>query len=506
MRGKVTLVGAGPGDGGLMTLKGYRALQEAQTVVYDRLIGPEVMAMIPADAEKIDVGKRSACHKMPQSEINLLLLNKALEGKRVVRLKGGDPFVFGRGGEELELLQTHGIPFEVVPGVTSAIAAPAYAGIPATHRDYCSSVHIITGHARTGKPLSIDFEALVHTRGTLVFLMSVASMHDIIRGLLGAGMDPEMPAAMVEQGTMPGQRCCTAPLRALGARADEMHISSPAVLVVGKVCALKERFDWFDRLPLHGMQIIVTRPRERAGTLTERLRTLGAQVIEYPCICIQSITPCPALDAAIGHLRDYAWLCFTSPAGVERFCEEIASHGLDSRALGGIRIAVIGAGTARALAAYGLHADLMPELYDAAHLGESLAACADGKVLIPRAENGSPGLTAALDRAGIVYDEAAVYRTVYAHPDAEDLRRRLAAGEQIYAAFTSASTVRGFVSSLGADAPLRGVTGLCIGPQTADEAKKYGMSVHTAENATIDDLIELAIKIQKNRGNPDGHD
>ena len=252
MKGKVILVGAGPGDGGLITVKGLEALKSADVVVYDRLVGREILDMMPENAEKIDVGKASSNHKVPQNEINEILLNKALEGKTVVRLKGGDPFVFGRGGEELELLAERGVAFEVIPGVTSAVAAAAYAGIPVTHRDYASSLHIITGHAREGKELDIDFDALVRAGGTLVFLMGVASMPRIVDGLLKAGMPGDTPAAMVEKGTRPDQRRCDATLATLPRRAAEMKIASPAIIIVGGVCALAESLSWTDRLPLRG--------------------------------------------------------------------------------------------------------------------------------------------------------------------------------------------------------------------------------------------------------------
>ena len=281
-RGKVILVGAGPGDPGLLTLKGQEALKKAEVVVYDRLVSPAILAMMPESAEKIDVGKEASHHKVPQWQINQILLDKALEGKTVVRLKGGDPFVFGRGGEELEGLAERGVAFEEVPGVTSAIAACAYAGIPVTHRDFCSSLHIITGHAKAGAELTIDFEALVRTRGTLVFLMGVTAMPKIVEGLLRAGMDPDTPAAMVESGTTPAQRRCDATLQTLPERAAAMGIHSPAIIVVGKVCALAKDFCWYDRLPLKGKRILVTRPRDRAGTLSEKLRALGADVTEYP--------------------------------------------------------------------------------------------------------------------------------------------------------------------------------------------------------------------------------
>ncbi|MDE7261756.1 MAG: uroporphyrinogen-III C-methyltransferase, partial [Oscillospiraceae bacterium] len=284
MAGKVTLVGAGPGDPGLLTVKGLATLERAEVVVYDRLVSPAVLELIPDSARRIDVGKDAGHHPVPQDQINRILVEEALAGHSVVRLKGGDPFVFGRGGEELQTLAKAGVAFEEVPGVTSAIAAAAYGGIPVTHRDFASSLHIVTGHAREGAVLDIDFEALVRTKGTLVFLMGVTAMPAIVKGLLEAGMDANTPAAMVERGTLPGQRRCGATLGTLPEKAAEMGIRSPALIVVGGVCSLAQELCWFEKLPLHGKRVLVTRPRDRAGTLSGRLRALGAEVAEFPCI------------------------------------------------------------------------------------------------------------------------------------------------------------------------------------------------------------------------------
>ena len=495
MSGKVTLVGAGPGDPGLLTLKGLAALSQAEVVVYDRLVSPAILAMIPPEARTIDVGKEATHHKVPQQQINRILLEEALAGRNVVRLKGGDPFVFGRGGEELEMLAAHGVPFEEVPGVTSAVAAPAYAGIPVTHRDHGSSVHIITGHQRLGKPLSIDFEALVRSGGTLVFLMGVAALSALAEGLLQAGMVPDTPAAAVENGTTSAQRRCDATLATLPERAAAMGIRSPAVIVVGEVCALAPRLCWFDRLPLRGQRILVTRPRDRAGTLSEKLRSLGADVWEYPCIETVPILPCPTMTAALAHLTDYQWLVFTSPAGVEAFQAELHRMEKDSRYLSGVKLAAIGTGTARALEAMGLTADYIPPVYDAAHLGAELAEQADGRVLILRAEIGSPALTEALEKGNMSYDDIPVYRTVYENPRSEELRRMLEDGKVTYVTFTSASTVKGFVSSVGEEADFSKITGLCIGEQTAAEARKHGIAVRIAQKATIDALVDLALAL-----------
>ena len=492
MPGKVTLVGAGPGDPGLLTRKGLEALQTAQVVVYDRLVSPAILALIPEAAEGINVGKQAARHPVPQEQINQILLDKALEGKNVVRLKGGDPFLFGRGGEELELLAAHGVAFEEVPGITSAIAAPAYGGIPVTHRDCCSSLHIVTGHQRLGKELDIDFTALVRTRGTLVFLMGVSALEAICTGLLAAGMDPATPAAVVERGTTPAQRRIDAPLAELPRRAAEAAVESPAVIVVGAVCALAQQFDWFDRLPLKGRTVVVTRPRERSGTLAARLRKLGAEVWEYPCIATHPLEPCPALDQVMERLGEYGWLVLTSPAGVEVLWRWLAGHGRDARALGGVGLAAIGPGTAQALAGHGLKADYVPAVYDAAHLGAGLPA--GGRVLILRAEEGSPALTAALGERNIAYDDVATYRTVYDNPRSQALRALVEGEETTLVTFTSASTVKGFVSSVGADADFSRMVGLCIGAQTAAEAQRQGIPVKTAKAATLDALVELMME------------
>ena len=492
MPGKVTLVGAGPGDPGLLTRKGLEALRKAEVVVYDRLVSPAILAMMPEKAEHIDVGKQASRHPVPQEQINRILLDKALAGRNVVRLKGGDPFLFGRGGEELELLAAHGVPFEEVPGITSAIAAPAYGGIPVTHRDCCSSLHIVTGHQRAGKELDIDFEALVRTRGTLVFLMGVSALLQICKGLLDAGMEPDMPAAVVERGTTPAQRRISATLGTLPAAAEAAEVVSPAVIVVGRVCALAEDFDWFDRLPLKGKRVVVTRPKERSGTLSARLRALGAEVWEYPCIATVPLDPCPGVDEAMERLSGYEWLALTSPAGVEALWKWLEDHGKDARALGTVKLAAIGPGTAKALAAHGLRADYVPEVYDAAHLGEGLPAT--GKVLALRAEEGSPALTEELARRNIGFDDVASYRTVYENPRSQQLRAAVEGTQGLLVTFTSASTVKGFVSSVGEDADFSRMAGLCIGQQTAAEARKYGISVRVAREATMDALVETILE------------
>ncbi len=486
--GKVILVGAGPGDPGLLTIKGRKALQEAQVVIYDRLVSPEILALVPEDAERINVGKEADHHPVPQDQINELLLQKALEGKYVVRLKGGDPFLFGRGGEELELLSRHGVDFQEIPGITSAIAAPACAGIPVTHRDFCSSVHIITGHQRAGKPLHIHFPALVQTEGTLIFLMGVGSLPGICQGLLEAGMDPDMPAATVERGTRPDQRVTLATVATLPQVASQHQVRSPATIIVGRVCSLSEDFNWFDRLPLKGKTVIVTRPKNRAGTISDRLRAMGARVAEFPCIETRPLPDQEAMDAALAHMEDYSYLVFTSAAGVKTAMEHLFSTGRDVRALGSIRLAAIGPGTDAELRRYGLCADLIPTIHDGAHLGALLCdACPRGRVLILRAQWGSEALTEALTSRGIPFDDVHCYETHYTARQAEEIRALLTPDTII--AFTSASTVRGFVGAMG-DVNHLHLRAACIGQQTAAEAQKHGFSTVTASSATIDALID----------------
>lgn len=484
--GNVILVGAGPGDPGLLTRKGLEAISQAEVVVFDRLVGPEILGLIPENAEKIDVGKQASNHPVPQYRINQILLEKALEGKRVVRLKGGDPFLFGRGGEELELLKEHGIPFQEVPGVTSALSVPAYAGIPVTHRDYCSSVHIITGHAKAGTELKIDFDALRRTKGTLVFLMGVTALPMICKGLLDSGMDGGMPAAVIERGTLPRQRKVVSTLAELPKAAEDAKIVSPAIIVVGRVCGLSDSFDWFDNLPLKGREIIVTRPAERNGSLCGKLSALGASVTAYPCIRTVERVNNPELDTAIGKLNDYRWLVFTSPAGPGIFFKHLRKQHMDARALAGLKIAAIGPKTAAEVEKFGVLADLVPETYDSDHLAQAMAGV-EGSVLLCRASEGSDALPKLFADKGISFADIACYDTVYEAPNSDSVKELVESGAIV--TFTSASTVRGFARSLP-DADYSNIIGCCIGRQTAAEAEQYGIPVRIAEKATMDSLIE----------------
>lgn len=493
MAGKVWLVGAGPSDVGLLTLKGKAVLENAEVVVYDALVGSGILSLIPASAEKINAGKRASNHTLLQEQTNELLLQKALEGKRVVRLKGGDPFLFGRGGEELELLEANSIPYEVVPGVTSAISVPAYCGIPVTHRDYCSSVHIITGHKKKNEPLDIPFRALAETGGTLIFLMGISNLAEICQGLIQGGMSPEMPAAVLQKGTSAEQRALVADLQTLPQRAIDEKVEMPAIIVVGKVCQLQKRFSWTEALPLFGCRVAVTRPRDRAGTLTGRLAELGAQVIEIPTISTRRITPNPLLNQALEQLPSYHWIVFTSPAGVQHFFTAMFEFGKDIRSLAYAKFAAIGTGTAAELKKYGILADLIPEIYDAEHLGAALAGTVkpEEKLLIPRASLGSEALTAAL--RGFSFTDLPIYDTCLECPETPDIAQDFRDHPQTAAVFTSASTVRGFAAAArGLD--FTKVTALCIGKQTAAQAAEYGMNIKIAKKATMDALVQLVLE------------
>ncbi len=493
MIGKVWLVGAGPGDAGLFTLKGKEVLENADVVVYDALVGRGILSMIPGGAERIFAGKRSGHHFLKQEETNRVLLEKALEGKKVVRLKGGDPFLFGRGGEELELLSEHGVPFEVVPGITSAFSVPAYNGIPVTHRDFCSSVHIITGHKRADHEYDIDFKALSDTKGTLIFLMGIAALPDITEGLLKAGMDPETPAAVLEQGTTADQHRIDAPLSELAEVCGRTTVHTPAIIVVGRVTALAEEFSWYEKLPLFGIRVVVTRPKELISEMSAMLRREGAEVLEIPAIGIVPVKDMRPLHDSIHALEsgEYDWIVLTSPNGVRIFFNEICNVS-DIRALAGVRIAVIGKGTEKELKKHGLRPDFIPSVYDGETLGSELAAlCEEGtRILIPRASIGNPELPERLKSVpGVTVDDIPVYDTVYEKDPIIDISSDISNGEIDYAVFTSASTVRGFAEAF-ADADLSSVNAICIGKQTEAQAKQYNMKTRTAKKATLEAVVE----------------
>ena len=440
---KVYLIGAGSGDPGLFTLKGRDCLAAADVVIYDALANDALLAYARKDAELIYVGKVAGNHALPQDGINQLLVDKAREGKVVARLKGGDPYIFGRGGEEAEALLEAGIPFEEVPGISSTIAAPAYAGIPLTHRNFASSVTIITGHENPDKPGSVhNWQALAQSASTLVFVMGMKNLPDIARNLLAAGMDPATPAALVYRGTTPRQRSLVSTLAALPQAAVDQGFSNPSVIVVGKVCSLHDQLGWFEQRPLFGRSVVVTRAREQASGLAQELVQLGADVIQCPTIEISPLPDYAELDAAIDRLSEYAWLIFTSVNGVRWFWKRLEAAGKDSRALGLCRVAAIGPATAEALEARGIRPDFIPECYVAEGVVEGLLARGkvDGvRMLLPRAAKAREVLPDELRKAGARVDVISAYETIPAAARKDEVLERMQAGTLDCVTFGSSS-------------------------------------------------------------------
>jgi uroporphyrinogen III methyltransferase/synthase len=471
----VYLVGAGPGDPGLLTVRAAELIARADVILHDRLIPPGVLESAPAGAELVYVGKQGGGPQMPQEQIDRLLVQYGTGGRTVVRLKGGDPFVFGRGGEEALVLRNAGIPYEVVPGITAGIAAPAYAGIPVTHRELASGVAFITGHEDPEKPeTALDWPALAAFPGTLVFYMGVRALPRIAERLVAGGRPSDEPVAVVERGTLPGQRTVLATLADIAERAAAEHIKAPAITLVGPVAALQEQLAWLQTRPLHGRTVAVTRARAQASALAARLRDLGADVVEAPAIRTQ------ALDATLPDPRGYDLLCVTSPTGAERLFD----HLRDARDLAGVTVAAIGPGTARALRARGVEADVVPERAVAEGLVEALEGIPIRRALIARAAEGRDLLPDALRARGAEVDIVALYETV-AEP-LDEAARAAAAGAD-YVLFTSASSVRFFAAAGGS---LDGPRLASIGPATSAELREHGAEPDLeADPHTPDGLI-----------------
>ncbi|MBR0061496.1 MAG: uroporphyrinogen-III C-methyltransferase, partial [Selenomonadaceae bacterium] len=461
----VYLVGAGAGDIGLLTLKSCEILSAADVVIYDRLADDELLKLC-AGAKKIYVGKEAGKHTLKQSEINQLLVEEARQNKIVVRLKGGDPFVFGRGGEEALYLRENNLPFEIIPGVTSAIAVPAYAGIPVTHRGVATSFAVVTGHEDPTKPEStINWEKLATAVDTLIFLMGVANLPQIVAKLIEHGRNPETPAALIRWGTKPSQEVFVTTLE----KAPYAKILPPAIFVVGEVVNLREQLQWFDNKILFGKKILVTRARAQASKLSRALKNLGAEVIECPTIKIAPPSDnYAAADAAIKNLRGFDWIIFTSANGVEKFFERLKVHGLDARALN--KVAAIGAATAEKLSTFGIIADVVPKDF----VAESLAAAlknlvADKKILLARAEVARDVLPDALKNFGASVEVVPIYKTIPELPAQIDF----AALDLI--TFTSSSTVENFVAAYGVEF-LKKIPTAAIGSITAQTLKKFGVA------------------------------
>jgi len=501
-RGKVYLIGAGPGDPGLLTLKGKRCLEEADVVVYDFLANPRLLRYTKPDAELIYVGKQAGRHTLPQEEIGRLLVQQANQGKVVARLKGGDPFIFGRGGEEAEDLVAARIPFEVVPGVTAAVAAPAYAGIPLTHRDFTSSVAFVTGHEDpTKEATSIAWDKIATGVGTLVFFMGVGQLPDIAAKLMSHGRSPSTPAAVIRWGTRAEQEVVTGTLADLPEKCRGMK--PPALIVVGEVVALREKLRWFEMMPLTGKRILITRAREQTSAFAAVLEAAGAEVVEFPTITVVPPESWAPLDAAIGRLREYAWVIFTSRNGVRFFWERLQHAGRDVRDLHGITVCAIGPATAAALRTLGVRADVVPAefkaeaLVEAIGAGQGAGAIRGARVLLARAAEAREVLPEELTRRGAKVDVVPAYRTIRSALEAEPVRAMLRDGNIHAVTFTSSSTVKHFLELVGDEARklLRGVVVASIGPITAEAAAQHGIASDiVAEKYTIPALAEALIR------------
>lgn len=493
-KGKVYLIGAGPGDPGLLGLKAKECLETADAVVYDRLADPRIIEFCRKDAEMVYVGKASANHTMRQPDINKLLVKLAAEGKTVARLKGGDPFVFGRGGEEaIELLEA-GLPFEFVPGVTSAIAVAEYAGIPVTHRHVATSFAVITGHEDPTKGEStINWKGLATAVDTLVFLMGVENIERISSQLIANGRSADCPAAVIRWGTRPEQRTLITTVGQAAADVKATGMKPPAIFLVGEVVKLREQLQWFDNKPLFGKTVVVTRARAQASVLTKKLEAQGARVLEVPAIKIVPPADFAPLDKAIAEIDTYKWLILTSVNGVEYFFDRLLKAGKDSRALCGVKIAAIGSATAEALKGYGITADLIPSAYKAEELADALAADtkAGDKLLLARAKIARNVLPERLRALGAQVDVVTAYETVADCQNKEELLEALESGEASLVTFTSSSTVTNLLDVLGDKKDLLNKVALAaIGPVTAETLEKHGLKpAVSAAEYTIDGLM-----------------
>jgi len=512
MKGKVYLVGAGPGDIGLLTVKGLRCLQKAEVVIYDFHLNAQVLNYINQKAEFIYAGKRGGHHSMTQDEINSILVKKAREGKMICRLKGGDPFVFGRGGEEAGILSAEGIEFEIVPGVSSSIAAPAYAGIPLTHRLFSSSFAVIPGYEDMTKEQSaIKWSKLATGVGTLVFLMAVKNVEVIVQKLIENGLSPDTPVAIVRWGTRPDQRTIVGTLQNIPGILQEKDIKPPAVMVVGEVVRLRESLQWYEKKPLFGHRILVTREHLEGF---EPLEELAAEILAFPTIEIVPPQNYDELDNSINRIETYNWLIFTSRNGVKYFFKRLFEKDRDIRDLKGIKICAIGSRTAKEIKQYGLKVDLVPEQFRAEGLIEAITDMQKREVksggripgskilqgvrfLLPRAEVAREIFPEAVRELGGEIDVPVVYRTIKPESHGKRLRRFLKEGKITIATFTSAATFNNFMDMVGKDAEklLKGVAIGVIGPVTAKAVEKAGLRVDIMpRESTIDEMVSEIIR------------
>lgn len=500
-KGKVYLVGAGPGDPGLITVKGRECIERADVVVYDYLASPSLLNYAKNTSEIIYVGKQGGDHTLSQDGINALIVEKAKKGLTVTRLKGGDPFIFGRGAEEAEVLIENGISFEVVPGVTSAIAAPAYAGIPLTHRSFTSTVAFVTGHEDPEKAESgINWESLAKGIGTIVFLMGVKNLPNIVTRLMNHGMPADTPVALVRWGTTPKQTSVVGTLEDIVESVKAAGLKSPAIIIIGNVVKLKDKMDWFEKKPLFGKRIIVTRAREQASDLVGMLSDLGAECLEFPTIKVEPPDDFRPLDKAIENLSKYDWIIFTSVNGVDFFFKRLFTNGMDMRSFHKIKTAVIGPATSGRLFCYGLKSDVVPESYRAESVVDAFRKenLKGKKILLPRAEEARAILPEELSKMGAAVDEITAYRTRAVTDEASDLIKEFQNKTIDLITFTSSSTVKNFAALIPKDmfeGLIKDVTIAAIGPITADTAKEMGLHVSIiSESFTIPGLCDAILK------------
>lgn len=500
--GKVYLVGAGPGDPRLLTLRGKECLSFADTVVYDYLANPALLDYANPEAEFIYVGKKGGSHSKSQQEINNIIIEGARQGRRVVRLKGGDPFVFGRGGEEAVELSKAGIDFDVVPGVSSAVAVPAYAGIPLTHRDYASAVTFVTGHEDPQKrESSIAWDKIASGAGTLVFLMGMGNLPMIVKKLVEQGQSPDSPVAVIRRGTLPEQNVLTGTLGTIADLVQEHDLRPPGIIVVGDVVRLRKWLNWYETKPLFSRRIVVTRARKQASDFLEALSLLGADCIEFPTIQVVPPESWAQLDKAIKDIGQYHWALFTSPNGVRFFLRRLMDLGKDVRDLKGLKIATIGPKTAEIWRSMGIEPDLIPGEYRAEGIVEALrdSSLSTMKILLPRASQAREVLPKELKKMGSQVDVVPAYRTIKPEHDARYVKKLLEEKAIDMVTFTSSSTVNNFVDMLGGDDTdlalwMKHVAVATIGPVTAESARAKGFTVDVVPSEyTIEALTESII-------------
>ena len=504
--GKVYIIGAGPGNPGLITVKGLELLKVADVIVYDHLVNQNLLDYAKNDSQKVDAGKQVGKKVLEQKEINKLLVKEAKKNKFVIRLKGGDPFIFGRGGEEVETLTQSGIHFEVVPGVTSAVAAPAYAGIPLTHRGLASSVALVTGHEDPTKEIStVDFKKIAQSVDTLVCLMGVGKIDGIIKQINESGKSPETPVAIVERGTYASQRVIQGKLKDILPKARKAHLKPPAVIVVGEVVRLRETNVWFESLPLFGKTVVVTRPKEQARLFTNLLEQAGAQVIPFPTIEVVAPESFKSMDKKIKRLKEYDYLVFTSVNGVKAFISRMQRLRKDARCLNGIKIAAIGEMTAHVLREHFLYPEIVPETFTSMHLAnEFKKEVVKGKnLLLIRSELANDVLPGQLRKMGASVDEVSAYTVRKVNAGLKKVKQLFRNHGVDLITFTSPSTVTGFVSLMKGEPMaklLKGVKVAAIGPVTKKELTKQGMRVSiTAFKHTVPGLVDAIIAYYQSR-------